>query len=134
MRPSQFWNGPLCRNKSGSFLLVNIAAYWKSSNTEAYAKKLSQILANNIDNRRRRIGLRRYVRYSWHIQNPDIFGTLVNSEHWNIQSPDIFRTLVYIEPWHLETEPKELNPLKFINSNFKCALRNSKNLWKSFTF
>ena len=30
--------------------LLNLAAYWKSSNTEAYAKKLSQILANSIDN------------------------------------------------------------------------------------
>ena len=40
----------LCRNKSGPFPLLNCAGYWKSSNTEACAKKLSQILTNNIDN------------------------------------------------------------------------------------
>ena len=47
----KFWNGPLCRNKSGPFPLLNVAAYWESSNSEACAKKLSQILANNIENR-----------------------------------------------------------------------------------
>ena len=36
--------------KSDPFPFLNVAAYWRSSNTEAYAKKLSQILANNIDN------------------------------------------------------------------------------------
>ena len=46
----KFWNDPLCTNRSGLFCLHNVAAYWKSSNTEACAKKLSQILANNIDN------------------------------------------------------------------------------------
>ena len=30
--------------------LLNVAAYWKSSNTEACTKKLSQTLLNNIDN------------------------------------------------------------------------------------
>ena len=45
----KFWNSPLCRNKSGPFPLINIAGYWKSSNTKACAKKLSQILSNNID-------------------------------------------------------------------------------------
>ena len=59
----KFWNGPLCRNKLGPFPLLNVAAYWHSSNTEACAKKLSQILANNIDNEGRGIGLRIYVRY-----------------------------------------------------------------------
>ena len=46
-------NGKACKwigNKSGPFSLLNVAAYWQSSNTEAYAIKLSQILANNIDN------------------------------------------------------------------------------------
>ena len=33
------------------------------SNTETCVKKLSQILANNIDNGGKRIGLRIYVRY-----------------------------------------------------------------------
>ena len=32
-----------------------VAVYWQSSNTEACAKKLSQILANNIDNGGRRL-------------------------------------------------------------------------------
>ena len=59
----KFWNGPLCRYKSGPFLLLNVAGYWKSSNTEACAQKLSQILANNIDHGGRGIGLRIYVRY-----------------------------------------------------------------------
>ena len=59
----KFWNGPLCRNKSGPFPLLNVAVYWQSSDTKACAKKLSQILANNIDNGRRGIGLRIYVRY-----------------------------------------------------------------------
>ena len=56
-------NGPLCRNKSGLFPALKVAAYWKSSNTEACAKTLSQKLANNIDNGGRRIGLRICVRY-----------------------------------------------------------------------
>ena len=30
-------------------LLLNFAVYWKSSNTNARGKKLSQTLANNID-------------------------------------------------------------------------------------
>ena len=33
--------------------LLNVAVYWQSSNTEACVKKLSQILANNIENGRR---------------------------------------------------------------------------------
>ena len=45
----KFWNCPLCRNKSGPFPLLNVAVYCQSSDTEACAKKLSQILANNID-------------------------------------------------------------------------------------
>ena len=59
----KFWNGSLCRNKPGPFPLLNVAAYWQSSNTEACAKKLSQILANNIDNGGKGTGLRIYVRY-----------------------------------------------------------------------
>ena len=45
----KFGNGPLCRYKSGPFPLLNVAGYWKSSNTEACTQKLSQILANNTD-------------------------------------------------------------------------------------
>ena len=59
----KFWNGPLSRNKSGPFPLLNVAGCWKSSNTKACAKKLSQIIANNVNNRGREIGLRIYVRY-----------------------------------------------------------------------
>ena len=58
----KFWNGPLCRNKSGPSPLLNVAVYWQSSDTETCVKKLSQILANNIDNGGRGIGLRIYVR------------------------------------------------------------------------
>ena len=59
----KFWNGPLCRNKSGPSPLLHVAAYWQSSNTKACAKKLSQLLTNNIDDWGRRVGLRIYVRY-----------------------------------------------------------------------
>ena len=54
----KFWNCPLRRNKSDPSILLNVAVYWKSSNTEASAKKLSQILANNIDNGVRGVGLK----------------------------------------------------------------------------
>ena len=46
----KFWNGPLSRNKSGPFPLLNVAGYWKRSSTNTCAKKMSQILANNTDN------------------------------------------------------------------------------------
>ena len=59
----KFWNGPLSRSKSGPSPLINVAASWKSSNTKACAKKLSQMLANNNDNGGRGIGLRLHVRY-----------------------------------------------------------------------
>ena len=55
----KFWNGPLSRHKSGPFPQLNVAAYSKSSNSEARVKKLSQILSNNIDNGGRGI----YVKY-----------------------------------------------------------------------
>ena len=70
LRPSKFlekfleileWS--FFRNKSGPSPLLNVAAYWMSSNTEACAKKLSQILANNTDNGGKEITLRIYVRY-----------------------------------------------------------------------
>ena len=61
-RPTQFLEKCLeilkwlpCKNKSDPFPLLNVAVYWQSSNTEACAKKLSQILANNIDNGGRRL-------------------------------------------------------------------------------
>ena len=60
----KFWNGPLWRNKSGLSSILDVAASLKSSNTEAFAKKLSQILACNIDNGVRGTGLRTCVRYS----------------------------------------------------------------------
>ena len=36
----KFLNGPLCGNISGPFLLLNVAAYRQSSDTDACAKKL----------------------------------------------------------------------------------------------
>ena len=70
LRPSQFLenlqkfrNDPLYRNKSSPFLLLNVTAYWQSSNSEACAKKLPQIVANNVDNGGRGIGLKVYVRF-----------------------------------------------------------------------
>ena len=38
--------------------LLHVAVYWQSHDTKAWAKKLSQILANNIDNEVRGIGHR----------------------------------------------------------------------------
>ena len=55
--------GPLCRNNLDPFSLLNIAAYWQSSNTEAFAKKLSHILLNKIDNDGRGVGLWICFRY-----------------------------------------------------------------------
>ena len=43
--------------------ILKVAVYWKSSNTKACARKLSQIIANNIGNRGRGISLKIYVRY-----------------------------------------------------------------------
>ena len=60
----KFCNGLFSRHKTGSSRLLNVASYWKSSNAKACAKKLSQILANNIGNGWREIGLRIYVRSS----------------------------------------------------------------------
>ena len=50
-------------NKSGPFPLLNIAAYWKSSDSKACTKKLSQIRTTNNDNGGRGSSLRIYVRY-----------------------------------------------------------------------
>ena len=56
LRPSQFlekfmeileWS--ILQKEIRSLPLLNVAGYWKSSNTEACVEKLSQILANNID-------------------------------------------------------------------------------------
>ena len=61
-----FWkfpNGPLCRNKSAPFPLLDVAAYRQSSKTEACAKKLFQIHPNNIDSGGTGTGFRIYVRY-----------------------------------------------------------------------
>ena len=62
----KFWNGPLCRNKSATSPLLNVAAYWKSSSMESSIKNLFQIRANNTDNGGKGTGFRIYVRYwSW---------------------------------------------------------------------
>lgn len=44
-------------------ILLNASACWESSNTEACAKKLPQILANNIENGGTGIDPRIYVKY-----------------------------------------------------------------------
>ena len=49
--------------KSGPSPLLNVAVYWRSNDTETCVKKMSQILANNIDNGGRGIGLRIDVKY-----------------------------------------------------------------------
>ena len=59
----KIWNGPLFRNKSGPSPVLNVAANWRL----ACAKKLSQILENNIDDGGRGIGLKIYVRYCSYI-------------------------------------------------------------------
>ena len=59
----KFWNGLLCRNKSSPFPVLSVAGYCKSSNSKAFANKLSQKLANNIDIGGTGIGLRIYERY-----------------------------------------------------------------------
>ena len=66
----KFWNVPLYRNKPDSSLLINVAGCWKRSNTKACMKKLSQILANNIDNGVRVVGLTIYVRYCRSVPKP----------------------------------------------------------------
>ena len=43
--------------------LYSMLQYWQSSDTDAWGKKLSQILANNLDHGGRGIGLRICVRY-----------------------------------------------------------------------
>ena len=65
LRPSQCLEKfmEILEYKLDLFPLFHVAAYWKSSNSEACAKKRSQILANNIDNGGRGIGLRICVRY-----------------------------------------------------------------------
>ena len=54
---------PRCRNKLVPHPLLNAAVNSQSSNAKACPKKLSQILADNIDNGGRGIGLRIHVRY-----------------------------------------------------------------------
>ena len=66
LRPSQFlekFMKILERSTLRPSPLLNVAVYWQSSDTETCVTKLSQILANNIDNGGRGIGLRIYVRY-----------------------------------------------------------------------
>ena len=59
----KFWDGLLCKYKSGPFPLLLVGIYWNCSNGEACAKKLSQVLENNIDDGGIGFGLRIYMRY-----------------------------------------------------------------------
>ena len=67
LRPTQFLkqimeirNSSFYRNKPDPSTLLNVAGCWKRSKTKACKNKLSQILANNIDNGVRGVGGRRY--------------------------------------------------------------------------
>ena len=44
----KFLNGPLYRNKSGPFPLLNVAASWKSSNSEACAKNCLRYMQTTL--------------------------------------------------------------------------------------
>ena len=59
----KFGNGLLCRNNSFSSSWSMLQDIGRVEKTEVCTKKMSQILANNIDNGVREIGLRIYVRY-----------------------------------------------------------------------
>ena len=83
----KFLNGPLCKSKSDPFPLLNVAEYWKSSNTETCAKTLSQIFANNIDNRGRGIGLRIYVRYCRSIYVVNVWSIFHFHHHFHYDLP-----------------------------------------------
>ena len=77
----KFWNGPICSNKSATSPLLNVAAYWQSGDTEACAKKLSQILVNNTDNGGRGIGHRIYMRYCGFKKKSHSFSKSLNETH-----------------------------------------------------
>ena len=64
------------------FPLLNVATHWKSSNIEACAKKLSQILANNIDNGGRGVSLRIDVRFYRKVVTLSIVLVFENCEDW----------------------------------------------------
>ena len=66
----KLWNGPFCWNKSRcSSPLVSVATFWKSSNTKACIKKLSEILENIIGNG----GKRLVAEFIWGILSTTIF-------------------------------------------------------------
>ena len=56
----KFWNGTLCRNKSRTCPLLDVSAYWKSSNNE---------VCTNTDIGGRGVGLRIYVTYKTEMNN-----------------------------------------------------------------
>ena len=126
LRPTQFlgkfwkfWNGPLCRNKSGPFPLLNVAIYWQSSNTKACTKKLSQILANNINNGGRGIGLRIYGRYCrlvkrvWYSLNKYFVG--IKLKKYSILS-------IHINKWHVLADLTSLKCCFLKAVVFPCCL------------
>ena len=98
----KFWNGPLCKNKSGPFPLLNVAGYWKSSSTKACAKKLCQILSNNINNREGKIGLRIYVRCCRLVLfrfNRSIFCFLVLTVQQKLQQNFTVTSVLFLSQW-----------------------------------
>ena len=62
-KKKKLWNGTLYRNKLDPFSILSVAGCLERSNAEACKKKLSQILAKNIDNGATGVGLRIYLRY-----------------------------------------------------------------------
>ena len=72
--------GLLCTNSSTPSTLLNVAVYWESSKPEGCAKKLSQILANNIENGEKGIGLTSYMTYC---RNDSEWGLLCHRNYAN---------------------------------------------------
>ena len=99
----KFWNDPLCRKNSDPFLLLNVAAYWQSSNTETYAKKLFKILENNIDSEGNGIDLRIYVRYC-SLQEFTILIWLI-SDGWKTKLTRITQQFRIRDLWNGNPEP-----------------------------
>ena len=44
----KFWNGPLCRNKSGPSPLLNVAVYWQSSDTKLVSRNCLRYLQTTL--------------------------------------------------------------------------------------
>ena len=115
----KFWNSPLSRNKSGPSRLLNVAAYWKNINTDACAKKLSQILVNNTDKGGRWICVRTYVSYCLKksMKNKGRLGKTWHSFSLNflfLMFGNWFYDFNWVTPWPLWPSKKELKLCRYI--------------------